>query len=116
MPNCFASHAGVLAADMSRMISCRKHVCALPARPGRRSPSRVPFSIAFWRISSSTISAGRRGSRLSPTILKLSILRPVRSSGRPVEFALFDGETHMSVLPIAINRAIRFAFGPEGEA
>ena len=40
----------------------------------------------------------------------------LRGSGRPVEFALFDGETHMSVLPVAINRAIRFAFGPEGEA
>ncbi len=29
------------------------------------------------------------------------------------EFVLFEGETHMSVLPVAVNRAIRFAFGPD---
>lgn len=28
------------------------------------------------------------------------------------EFAVFEGETHMSVLPLAINLAIRFALGP----
>ncbi len=28
------------------------------------------------------------------------------------EFAVFEGETHMSLLPVAINRAIRFALGP----
>ncbi|WP_245263222.1 alpha/beta hydrolase [Azorhizobium doebereinerae] len=33
--------------------------------------------------------------------------------GVHAEFALFEGETHMSVLPIAINRAIRFALGPD---
>lgn len=32
-------------------------------------------------------------------------------SGVEAEFAVFDGETHMSVLPVAINRAIRFALG-----
>ncbi|MGO4284877.1 alpha/beta hydrolase [Bosea sp. TAB14] len=36
----------------------------------------------------------------------------LRGYGKPVEFAVFEGETHMSVLPVAINRAIRFAFGP----
>lgn len=39
----------------------------------------------------------------------------LRQSGRPVELAVFEGETHMSVLPVAINRAIRFAFGPQAE-
>lgn len=39
----------------------------------------------------------------------------LKSAGRAVEFAVFEGETHMSVLPVAINRAIRFAFGPRAE-
>jgi predicted alpha/beta superfamily hydrolase len=33
--------------------------------------------------------------------------------GVNADFVLFDGETHMSVLPVAINRAIRFALGPD---
>ncbi|MDQ0355601.1 putative alpha/beta superfamily hydrolase [Rhodoplanes tepidamans] len=33
--------------------------------------------------------------------------------GVQAEFTLFEGETHMSVLPVAVNRAIRFAFGPD---
>ncbi|WP_341987902.1 alpha/beta hydrolase-fold protein [Azorhizobium sp. AG788] len=33
--------------------------------------------------------------------------------GVQAEFALLEGETHMSVLPVAINRAIRFALGPD---
>ncbi len=32
------------------------------------------------------------------------------------EFAVFAGETHMSLLPVAINRAIRFALGPRQSA
>lgn len=32
--------------------------------------------------------------------------------GLQAEFVTFEGETHMSVLPVAINRAIRFALGP----
>lgn len=31
------------------------------------------------------------------------------------EFAVFEGETHMSVLPVAINRALRFALGPRAD-
>lgn len=35
--------------------------------------------------------------------------------GIEASFALFEGETHMSVLPVAINRAIRFALGPDAQ-
>uniref|UniRef100_UPI003CCFF14B hypothetical protein n=1 Tax=Stenotrophomonas maltophilia TaxID=40324 RepID=UPI003CCFF14B len=34
-------------------------------------------------------------------------------TGLHAAFELFPDETHMSVLPAAINRAIRFALGPE---
>ncbi|MGE7473394.1 alpha/beta hydrolase [Bosea sp. NPDC003192] len=34
-------------------------------------------------------------------------------AGCDATFAVFEGETHMSVLPVAINRAVRFAFGPQ---
>lgn len=33
--------------------------------------------------------------------------------GVQAEFVTFEGETHMSVLPVAINRAIRFALGSD---
>lgn len=36
-----------------------------------------------------------------------------RLPGVHAEFVLFEGETHMSVLPGAVNRAIRFALGPD---
>lgn len=34
-------------------------------------------------------------------------------SGQHVRFELYSGETHMSVLPAAVNSAVRFSFGPE---
>ncbi len=36
--------------------------------------------------------------------------------GLHAEFELYRGETHMSVLPAAVNSAVRFAFGPEALA
>ncbi len=37
-------------------------------------------------------------------------------SGLDAEFELYRGETHMSVLPAAVNSAVRFAFGPKAFA
>ncbi|GGF70377.1 esterase [Azorhizobium oxalatiphilum] len=33
--------------------------------------------------------------------------------GVHAECVVFEGETHMSVLPVAVNRTVRFAFGPD---
>lgn len=32
------------------------------------------------------------------------------------EFVVFEGETYMSLLPVAINRAIRFALGQQRDS
>lgn len=43
----------------------------------------------------------------------LAMAERLTEAGCDATFVAFEGETHMSVLPVAINRAVRFAFGPQ---
>lgn len=42
-----------------------------------------------------------------------AMTRRLTEAGCDATFVAFEGETHMSVLPVAINRTVRFAFGPQ---
>lgn len=73
-------------------------------------------ALAPFQIGAPDEDARRKRQQEARTIDETrAMAERLRSAGRPVEFALFEGETHMSVLPVAINRAIRFAFGPQAE-
>jgi len=104
------------------VLQSERHYAALP--PGQRPPGRLLLSVGGYeqqpapfqaRMPETAAMAARAArSRLEDHARDLAgRLNALPATKLSASFELYPGETHMSVLPTALNHAIRFAFGPD---
>lgn len=72
-----------------------------------RAPQRGEHAKAEWLARSRMVDGNRE---------LASSLGPLRRLGLDLQFRVFDGESHLSVKPVAANYGVRFAMLPQAQA